>query len=153
MPPSAPSTTTEPVPPAESTTVPPTVDSTAPPATGIVPGEDHDVDAIAYAFAVAFDSVSDPSLKMPLVEDSDDLESTIATYLTTGASMGGISVVVTTVVIDGDSASVGYDLLFGGNPTYPDLSGMAVRTGEGWKVTRRTFCSLMSSARVGCPGA
>ena len=54
-----------------------------------------------------------------------------------GDSFGGVSVEVAAVTVEGDAAEVSYDLLFGGNPTYPDLSGTAVLTDDGWKVPRR----------------
>lgn len=145
-----------------TTTAAPTTTTTAAPTTtvaattttaeaGIVPGEDPEVDAIVLAFQVAFDSESGYDLKAPYIEDPEGLEDTVAKYLETGTAMGGIGVAVTAVTIDGDTAKVSYDLLFGGNPTYPDLSGNAVKTADGWKVPRKMFCSLMSSARVGCP--
>jgi len=120
-------------------------------AAGIVAGEDPDVDAIVLAFQMAFDSESTYELKAPYIEDPSGLEDTVTRYLETGTAMGGIGVAVTAVTIEGDTAKVTYDLLFGGNPTYPNLSGDAVKTADGWQVPRKMFCSLMASARVGCP--
>ena len=138
-------TTTE----ATTTTAAPTTTTTEAP--GIVEGEDPEVDAIVVAYTTALDSVTPYEDKAPYIDDPDGLEDTVAQYLSTGESMGGIGVAVSAVAIDGDTAVVTYDLLFGGNPTYPDLSGDAVKTADGWKITRAGFCSLMSSARVGCP--
>jgi len=121
------------------------------PAGGIVAGEDADVDAIVSAYTVAFDSESEYPDKEPYIDDPSGLEGTVADYLATGVTMGGVGVVVTEVVINGEEANVTYDLLFNGNPTYPDLPGTAVLTADGWKVPRTIFCALMSSARVGCP--
>ena len=118
---------------------------------GIVAGADAEVDAVVLAYTVALDSVSTYEEKVPYIDDPSGLEDTVAEYLKTGESMGGIGVLPTAVAIDGDTAVVTYDLLFGGNPTYPDLTGDAVKTADGWKITRAGFCSLMSSARVGCP--
>ncbi len=147
-------TTTTTTAPATTTTVAPattTTTTTAAPAGGIVVGEDAEVDAVVLAYTTALDSVSTYEEKAPYIDDPSGLEGTIAEYLKTGESMGGIGVLPTAVVIDGDTAVVTYDLLFGGNPTYPDLTGDAVKTADGWKITRAGFCSLMSSARVGCP--
>ena len=138
-------TTTE----ATTTTAAPTTTTTEAPA--IVEGEDPEVDAIVVAYTIALDSVTPYEDKAPYIDDPEGLEDTVAQYLATGESMGGIGVAVSAVAIDGDTAVVTYDLLFGGNPTYPDLSGDAVKTTDGWKITRAGFCSLMSSARVGCP--
>ena len=140
----APATTTTAAPAATTTTA-------AAPEGGIVAGEDPEVDAVVLAYTTALDSVSTYEDKVPYIDDPSGLEETIAKYLETGASMGGIGVLPTAVTIDGDTAVVTYDLLFGGNPTYPDLTGEAVKTADGWKITRAGFCSLMSSARVGCP--
>lgn len=139
--------------PATTTTVAPTTTTTTAVAEagGIVAGEDAEVDAVVLAYTVALDSVTPYEDKVPYIDDPSGLEETIAKYLETGQSMGGIGVLPTAVSIDGDTAVVTYDLLFGGNPTYPDLTGEAVKTADGWKITRAGFCSLMSSARVGCP--
>lgn len=132
-----------------TTTAAPTTTTTE--ASGIVEGADPEVDAIVVAYTIALDSVAPYEDKAPYIDDPDGLEDTVAQYLATGESMGGIGVAVSAVTIEGDTAKVTYDLLFGGNPTYPDLSGDAVKTADGWKITRAGFCSLMSSARVGCP--
>ncbi|MBT8193173.1 MAG: hypothetical protein HKO63_09660 [Acidimicrobiia bacterium] len=146
-------TTTTTTAPATTTTAAPATTTTTAAAAGggIVAGEDPEVDAVVAAYTIALDSVSPYEDKVPYIDDPSGLEDTIAKYLETGQSMGGIGVLPTDVVIDGDTATVTYDLLFGGNPTYPDLTGEAVKTAEGWKITRAGFCSLMSSARVGCP--
>jgi hypothetical protein len=142
-------TTTTAAPATTTTTTAPTTTTIA--AGGIVAGEDLEVDAIVLAYTIALDSVSTFEEKSPYIDDPSGLEETVAGYLETGTSMGGISVLPSAVAIDGDTAVVSYDLLFGGNPTYPDLTGDAVKTADGWKITRAGFCSLMSSARVGCP--
>jgi len=151
-----PTTTTTEAPTTTTTTEAPTTTTAAPTTTtteavGIVAGEDPEVDAIVLAYTIALDSVSPFEDKAPYIDDPTGLEETVAKYLETGESMGGIGVLPTAVTIDGDTAVVTYDLLFGGNPTYPDLTGPAVKTAEGWKITRAGFCSLMGSARVGCP--
>ena len=136
---------------APTTTVPPATPTTAAEPAGIVPGADPEVDAIVEAYTIAFDSESDFATKAPYIEDPTGLEETVAKYLETGETFNGVSVVATAVTIEGETATVAYDLYFGGNPTYPDLSGTAVKTADGWKVPRTDFCSLMRSARVGCP--
>lgn len=146
----APTTTTTAAPTTTTATTAATTTTEAA-AEGIVAGEDPEVDAIVLAYTIALDSVTPYEDKVPYIDDPTGLEETVATYLTTGESMGGIGVLPTAVTIDGDTAVVFYDLLFGGNPTYPDLTGPAVKTADGWKITREGFCSLMSSARVGCP--
>jgi hypothetical protein len=109
------------------------------------------VDAIVLAYTTALDSMTPYEDKAGFIEDPTGLEETVAKYLETGQSMGGIGVEVSGVEITGETAVVTYDLLFGGNPTYPDLTGDAVMVDGVWVITRTGFCSLMSSARVGCP--
>lgn len=157
--PAPPLTTTTTEAPAPATTLPPTTTTTTTVAattttaapTGIVPGEDPDVDAIVLAYQIAFDSLSDFETKAPYIDDPSGLEETVALYLVTGETMGGIGVVVKEVTVEGDAATLIYDLLFNDNPTYPDQDGRAVRTEVGWQVPRGAFCGLMASARVGCP--
>ena len=78
---------------------------------GIVPGEDPDVDAIVLAYTVAFDSVSDFEAKAQYIDDPSGLEETVAQYLVTGETMGGIGVEVSEVTIEGNTARLVYDLL------------------------------------------
>jgi hypothetical protein len=152
-------TTTEPAAPASTTTMPPTTTTpttTAAPATtttsgGIVPGEDPDVDAVVLAYQVVFSSDTTYEEKVPYLVDPTGLEDTVEQYGATGEAMGGIELATNAVSIDGDVAAVQYDLLFGGTPTYPDLTGDAVLVDNVWKVTREMFCGMMTSARVGCP--
>jgi hypothetical protein len=88
--------------------------------------------------------------KAPLLDDPTGLEDTVLKYIETGESMGGVALAAKEITVDGSVATVIYDLLFGGAPTYPDLTGDAVLIDGTWKVTREMFCSIMTSARVGC---
>ncbi len=136
---------------APTTTAATTTSTTAPPAEEGDSGPE--VDAIIAAYEIVFSSETSYDEKAPLIDDPDGLEETVAKYQETGDSMGGVALVAKTVIINGDTADVTYDLLFGGTPSYPDLKGDAVLIDGTWKVTRTMFCSLMSSARVGCPSS
>jgi hypothetical protein len=144
---SDPSTTTT----LETTTTTVAETATTASAEPIVPGEDPEVDAIVAVYAVAFDSTTSFEEKAAVLVDPAGLEDTVAAYATTGESVGGVTTEVNAVVIDGETAEVTYTLMFAGNPTYPGLQGDAVRTEDGWKISRDMFCGIMSSARVGCP--
>ncbi len=135
---------------ATTTEAPTTTTTTATPG-GIVAREDPEVDAVVQAYSIAFDSVSGYEEKALYIDDPSGLEETVAAYLETGETFGGVTVNATSVTISGDTAEVGYDLLFNGNPSYPDLTGTAILTPDGWKVPRDVFCWLMNAARVGCP--
>jgi hypothetical protein len=140
-----------------TTTAAPTTTTAAPVTTttatdvGIVPGDDPDVDAVVLAYQIVFSSETGYEEKVPYLEEPDGLEETVAMYQETGESMGGVALAASSVTINGDTADVTYDLLFGGTPTYPDLSGDAVLRDGTWKITRDMFCAMMASARVGCP--
>lgn len=118
---------------------------------GIVPGEDPDVDAVVEAYVVVFDSTTSFEEKSAFIDDSSGLEETIATYASTGESVGGVTAEATGVTVDGDEAAVIYTLLFSGNPTYPGLDGSAILVDGTWKVSREMFCGVMASARSACP--
>jgi hypothetical protein len=120
---------------------------------GIVPGLDPDVDAIVLAYAIAFSSETTYEEKAPYIVDPEGLEATVEDYMSTGTAMGGVDVVVRDVVITGDVAEVSYDLMLNDAPTYPDLTGDAELTAEGWKLSREMFCGVMASARAVCPEA
>ena len=100
---------------------------------------------------VAFDSTTDFDTKLPYVDDLDGLEETVVKYMEQGEAMGGVTIVISDVVINGETADVLYDLMFNNRPIYPDLPGTATLTADGWKVPRTEFCGMMSSARVPCP--
>ncbi|HLF60672.1 MAG TPA: hypothetical protein VI980_05805 [Acidimicrobiia bacterium] len=142
---------------ATTTTTPDTTSTTAAETTTtaveepIVPGEDPEVDAIVAVYTVAFDSTTTFEEKAAVIVEATGLEETVAAYATTGESMGGVTTKVDAVVISGDSAEITYTLMFAGNPTYPGLKGDAVRTEDGWKISRDMFCGIMTSAQVGCP--
>jgi hypothetical protein len=114
---------------------------------------DADKEEITTLYEVVFSSETGYDEKAPLLDDPTGLEDTVAEYQETGESMGGVSLEAKTISVSGDVAAVNYDLLFGGTPTYPDLTGDAVRIDGVWKVTREMFCSIMTSARVGCPAS
>lgn len=120
---------------------------------GIVPGEDPEVDAIVALYQTVFDSTTSFDEKAALIVDPTGLEDTVATYASTGESVGGVTVEPTAVVVTGDEAEVVYTIFFSGNPTYPGQQGSAVRVDGEWKVGRDMFCGLMASARSACPAA
>ncbi|HEY5890494.1 MAG TPA: hypothetical protein VIW94_07330 [Acidimicrobiia bacterium] len=120
-------------------------------AAGIVPGEDADVDAIVEVYSVVFDSTTSFEEKSAFIVDASGLEETIATYASTGDSVGGVTAEATAVTIEGKEATVVYTLLFSGNPTYPGQAGSAILVDGTWKVSREMFCGVMASARSACP--
>jgi iron complex transport system substrate-binding protein len=127
-----------------TTTVAPTTTTTVAPT---FTGDEADV---AAAWALVFDSTTDFEDKLPHLDDAESLVSTVEAYTATGDGFGGISLVPTAVTIDGDAATVTYDVIFGGNPAYSDITGTINLVNSSWVVPRSEFCSFMASARVGC---
>ena len=107
--------------------------------------------AITEAYGIAFNSESSFDQTSPYLITPQGLEETVAGYQDIGTQMGGVAVSIDSIEVDGDTAAITYTLLFGGNPTYSDLTGSATRTETGWQISREMFCGLMTSARVGCP--
>jgi iron complex transport system substrate-binding protein len=85
------------------------------------------------------------------LEDADALRGTVEAYTVAGDAMGGISLVPTAVVVDGDTATVTYDVMFGDTAAYTALSGVITQVDGTWVVSRTEFCSFMASARNACP--
>ena len=54
-------------------------------------------------------------------------------------------------MIEGDTATVTYDVLFGGTAAYTAQTGTLTRVDGAWIVVRDEFCSFMASARNPCP--
>jgi len=107
-------------------------------------------DAAGAAWSTVFDSEVPYDDKAPFLEDAAALRSTIEAFTAAGSGFGGISLQPTEVVVDGDQATVTYDVDFGGNPAYTGQTG-SLRLVEGvWTVGRDEFCSFMASARVPC---
>jgi iron complex transport system substrate-binding protein len=98
-----------------------------------------------------FDSTVTFADKAAHMEDADALQATVESYTTAGSAMGGISLVPTDVVIDGDTATVTYDVMFGESAAYTALTGEISNVAGTWTVSRAEFCSFMVSARNACP--
>ncbi len=139
-----------------TTTVPELVSTTTVPreeeaAAAIVPGDDPEVDAVVAAWTTVFDSSAPVENKIAFLEDAEALRATLEAYATAGEGVGGITLEPTSVDIDGDTASIAYDVNFAANEAYGDQRGEVVRRGGAWVVSRAQFCSFMDAARSPCP--
>ncbi len=130
--------------PATSDTEPATSDTE--PATS-----DTGEEAASDAWTKVFDSTVPFEDKAIHVAEADALRETIDAYETAGSSMGGISLQPTDVAIDGDTAMVTYDVLFGESTAYSALTGTITLVDGTWVVGRDEFCGFMASARNPCP--
>ena len=116
-------------------------------------GEEGETDAAAAgeAWSRVFDSNVPFAEKAAHIEDAAGLQATIEAYTTAGATMGGISLTPTDVVVNGDVATITYDVLFGGTVAYSALEGTLSLIDGTWVVGRAEFCGFMASARNACP--
>lgn len=112
-------------------------------------GEDEQ--AAADAWSLVFDSNVGYDDKAPYLAGAETLRDTIESYTTAGEAMGGITLEPTRVVVDGDTATVTYDVMFGGTAAYTSLDGEIARVDDVWTVSRDEFCTFMASARNACP--
>ena len=101
-------------------------------------------------WTVVFDSAMDFADKAPYLEDAASLESSNAAYAEAGERMGGISLEPNAAEIDGDVATITYNVLFGGVAAYEDLSGEVHRVDGAWMVRREVYCGFLASARTPC---
>jgi iron complex transport system substrate-binding protein len=136
----------------DPTTAVPSAASIDPTGSGTAGGTDDPdpADAAAAAWSTVFDSTVAFEDKAPFLADADDLRSTLDAYRATGSSMGGIALDPTGVAVDGDVATVTYDVLFGGTAAYSDQTGTLTNVDGTWQVGRDEFCSFMASARTPC---
>ena len=98
-----------------------------------------------------FDSSVTYDDKAAHIEDAEALRATIDAYTAAGEPMGGITLAPTAVVVDGEAATVTYDVMFGDTAAYTALTGMIDLVDGTWVVSREEFCSFMTSARNACP--
>ena len=115
------------------------------------PGDDAAAAAASDVWRLVFDSSIGFDEKAPHIEDAEALEATVEAYTTAGAAMRGITLEPTEVIVDGDTATVTYDVMFGGTAAYTALSGVITLVDGSWVVSRTEFCGFMASARNACP--
>ena len=94
-----------------------------------VDASDPDEAAVAEAWTTVFDSSVAADAKAPFLEDPAAAAPTLAAYATTGQMMQGITLAPTDVTVDGDTATVTYDILFAGTAGLrgPDRRGREPR--------------------------
>ena len=120
-------------------------------ALGVDSSPDTDEQAAEDAFAKVFDSNVAFADKAEFIAEPDAVEAAAEAYASAGSAMGGISLKPTGVTIDGDTATVTYDVLFGTETAYSDLTETISRVGGSWVVANETFCGFLTQARVPCP--
>lgn len=110
-----------------------------------------DESAAGDAWSLVFDSTVAYDDKAAHLDDAEALHDTVDSYEQAGSALGGIFLVPTAVIVDGDTATVTYDVMFGDSAAYTALEGTIGLIGGTWVVGRDEFCSFMASARNACP--
>ena len=87
----------------------------------------------------------------PHLEDATALEATQAQFAAFGTGLGGIVIMPTAVTVEGDTATITYDILLSGNPFQTDNVGNLELIDGVWTVRRAVFCEGMAAAGISCP--
>jgi ketosteroid isomerase-like protein len=109
-----------------------------------------DEDAAGEAVSTVFDSAVPFDDKVALIEGGETHRADHEAYVGAANGVGGITVEPTDVAVDGDTATVTYRVLFGGNEAYADLTMDVTRVDGEWTVPTSAFCGFLASARTPC---
>jgi hypothetical protein len=120
------------------------------PADEAVAFDDPEQEAAAEAWSEVFDTSVPVERKAEHLPDAAALQPTLQAYAAAGEGVGGISLRPTDVAVDGDTAEITYDVLFGGNVAYSGQTGSVDRVDDTWVVGRDAFCAFTASARAPC---
>jgi iron complex transport system substrate-binding protein len=115
------------------------------------PATGEDAAAASEAFRLVFDSSVPFDAKSKHLAEPDVVRTAADAYTKAGSAMGGIALKPTSTTVSGTTATITYDVLFGGTAAYQNLSKTIDKVGDSWKVSTATFCGFLSSARVACP--
>ena len=102
--------------------------------------------------ATVFDSSIPFDDKVSLIEGGEAHRADHDGYVTAADAVGGITIDPTDVTVTGDTATVTYRVLFGGNEAYADLAMDVTRVEGSWIVPTDAFCGFLASARTPCAG-
>jgi endonuclease/exonuclease/phosphatase family metal-dependent hydrolase len=110
--------------------------------------------AITSAYQLLFDGTNpDLESRLSALEDSEEMRSVfMAQYQQTKNISPRIKVRIDGISMRGaDNADVTYSLLLDGNAVLDHLPGGAIRSGDTWLVTRRTFCDVATQGMTTIP--
>jgi endonuclease/exonuclease/phosphatase family metal-dependent hydrolase len=110
--------------------------------------------AITSAYQLLFDGTNpDLQARLGALEDSELMRPVfMAQYQQTKNISPRIKVRIDGISMRGaDNAAVTYSLLLDGNPVLDHLPGGAIRSGNAWLVTRRTFCDVATQGMTTIP--
>ncbi len=110
--------------------------------------------AITSAYGLLFDGTNpDIEHRLAALEDSELMRPVfMAQYQQTKDVAARIKVRIDGITMRGaDAADVTYSLLLDGNTVLDHLPGGAIRSGDTWLVTRRTFCDVATQGMTEIP--
>ena len=107
-------------------------------------------EAAMMAFALVYDSSANWDDKAPYLEGSDSLQSSNESYMSGASTMGGISLVPKSAVVEGETATITYDVMFGESAAYEDLTREVLLVDGLWTVSSEDYCDFLASARTPC---
>jgi endonuclease/exonuclease/phosphatase family metal-dependent hydrolase len=110
--------------------------------------------AITSAYQLLFDGTNpDIESRLGALEDSEQMRSVfMAQYQQTKNIAARIKVRIDAISMRrADNAGVTYSLLLDGNAVLDHLPGGAIRSGDTWLVTRRTFCDVATQGMTTIP--
>ncbi|MEX5713561.1 hypothetical protein AB1484_36525 [Parafrankia sp. FMc6] len=109
--------------------------------------------AVKAAYAQAFTGGQDPAHSLAAVEDGPDLAATLAQATQNFPQATQTSqVTVSNITFDGPrNAGLRFHLSYQGGVDFGEVDGTALISGGRWKVSRATYCTVMSWAGATCP--
>ncbi|MEM9464840.1 MAG: iron-siderophore ABC transporter substrate-binding protein [Actinomycetota bacterium] len=109
-----------------------------------------EAEAAMAAFALVYDSSAAWEEKAPHLENAAALEASNAAYQAGGEGLGGIALDPTSATVDGDIATVIYDVYFGESAAYTGLDRTITLVDGVWVVAEADYCDFLASARTPC---
>lgn len=97
----------------------------------------------ADAYTKLFDPATPVDQRKALIQDADKLTTLIDTLLASPMA-SQVKFGVKDVKVEGDKATVTYDVLLGPSPVVQNQPGPAVKQGGQWKVGAKTVCGMAS---------
>ncbi|HMH90952.1 MAG TPA: hypothetical protein VK586_07700 [Streptosporangiaceae bacterium] len=126
--------------------------ATSAPASSSAPAASSAAASTIAANWTAFFSAKTPVAKrISLLEDGQDFAAVIKGQAGSGLASAASAKVTKVTVTSPTQATVGYDILIGGQPALSNQSGTAVLQDGTWKVGLSSFCSLLTLEAGGNP--
>ena len=102
------------------------------------------------AFRLVYGSETEWNEKQPHLENASQLRNANQAYRIGAEDNGGITLRPKSAQIEGNKATVVYDVYFGDAPAYNDLQRSLYLVEGIWQVTESDFCDFLSAAQTPC---